>query len=288
MKKKNIIILIIVLLIAVIGVLLAIFVPSILKNSEINKGTNNSGNQIDKLDYDLDKANELLDYYGFNIRFGCTTIAQYSYNDTFKALVALEKVDSSYFKEEECSNLFSEEKLEKANTPDQRYRGETGVCFSNNTKSTTNIVSYSDVNKVYKKLYGEDMPKKSINSLKISNQYYIFYDYLAEKDAFVQMNCSGCGGSCYSQHIRKIKDATIEGNTLTINFYDYETGYYELNDNKFNLVTSNIDTTFECDSQDACIQKVENDYLDKLDLFEAVFEKNGDSFIFKSFTKKLS
>lgn len=281
-KKKNMIIIIVVSIIVVLGILAAIFVPSMIKKQE------ESGKEEDTVetDYDLDKAKSLLAKFGFDERFGCQTIAQNSYDENFKMLWALKKVDASMLKEANCSDLFSEDKLEGVDTSEPKYKGEVGVCFSN---SKTNTISYKDANAVYKKLYGEEMPKKSISGLKINSMFYEFYDYNSNKDLFISMSCNGCGGACMSNNLREIKSATLKGNTLVIDFYDFESGYIDAeSSHNYNLKTSKVDTMIECSSNSECINKIKSEHLNDLDLYEAVFEKKNDEFIFKSFIKKLS
>lgn len=235
-----------------------------------------------EVDFDLKKAELLLEEFGLNRRKGCKTIVQNEYNDTFKAIVALEKVAKDKILEEKCSNLFSKAALETY--PEPLYKGETGVCSRDNFAKT---ITYSDANEIYKKMFGEDMPAESVNAILMNSLDYTFYDFLPNKDLFVKMECNGCGGTCHSKHIREIKSAKQKGNEVVITFYDYETAGTIVTDGVFNFSTDTLSTNINCIDENECISIIKKDYLEYLDEYQVKFKIINNQYIFDSLNKSI-
>lgn len=236
---------------------------------------------IEAVDFDIGEAEQLLETFGFNKRFGCITIAQKKYTDTYKAIMALNNVDTSLIHEEKCSNLYNNSLLVDKDLESERYELNNGSC-----KDNAKVISYDDANLVYKKMYGREMPKTSIDSREIDYLFHESYDYNSDKDAFVLLECYNCLGSCYSLHIREIISATTKKDILRIDFYDYESGLFELNDDHYNLVTSNHSKIFTCTYNEECMDIIKRDYMDYLDIYEAIFQYKDDHYIFRKFIKK--
>ena len=123
------------------------------------------------------------------------------------------------------------------------YVGEYGVCTNG---ENTYVISYEDANKVYKEMYGTEMPKKGFTTVNFGGQFYHFYDYIEELDSFVALKCGACGGSCGEPEDKsyELKTATLTGNELVI-VVNYDNSEYEI-----------------------------------------LFTKNNNNYIFKSFGKK--
>ena len=211
---------------------------------------------IEAVNFDIAEADKILEEFGFNKRFGCTTIVQKKYSNTYKAIIALNNVDSSKVKEEECSKLYDEDLLVDKDTPNARYELENGVCMG-----TTKTISYNDVNAVYKRMYGSDLPRLPIDSKEVDYLLHESYDYVRDEDVFVALECYNCEGACYSHHIREIKSATIKKDILRIDFYDYESGLFELNDDQYDLVTSKHRKLFKCTYNEECMDIIKRDYI---------------------------
>lgn len=237
-------------------------------------------NLKEEKEYDLKKAELLLEEFGFNRRVGCKTVLQTEYNDNFKGIVVLEKLLKEKSITQKCSDLFTEDSL--VETPEPMYKSSLGVCYKNNSIQT---IKYEDANKVYKKMYGEDMPTLHVNGLKNNGQDYILFEYLKDKNIFANLSFYGVGGSCMSSHIRVLKSATQKGNIIKINVYDYESGYTEITNNLFNFTTDKFSTEINCSTYDECKDIIKDKYAQYLDEYEITFELNDNQYIFKTVNK---
>ena len=274
MNYKNIII---------IFVVSCVIIITLFWNNIFGEGIYYDNPNIEAIPYDLESANNLLEQFGINKRFGCTTIVHRTYSDTYKAYVAIQNVDSSKKREVSCSELYSKDDLVDIHTENERYQGKVGVCYSN---SNTTIISYDDVAEVYQKMFGKDLPRLSIDTTTIHTLLQDSYDYLRDKDIFVSVQCHDCVGACYSHHIRELKSAYVKKDILRIDFYDYESGLFELNDNHYILETSKFKKSFTCTYNDECIEIIKNNYMDQLDVYEAIFQKVDDHYVFKKIMMK--
>lgn len=284
MKKKNNKIIFIIC--SVITILAAAIIGFIIGNEmllkENNKTSNIKDEQVEEKNMPLDEANKILEKFGLNKNFGCQTIVDSNYNDTFKALVAIDNLDETLIKEEDCSNYYNE-KIESYIPNTTIFKGNIGQC-----RNKTKVIDYNEINKVYKKLYDEEMPKNSINAMNLGNLYYDLYYYDAEKNIFIEEQPSGVGGTCASSHIREIKDAKIIDDTLKINFYDFQTQYYNEITKSYYLKTNGIIKNITCSSQEECVNIIKTEYMDKLPEYQVTFElKNGD-YVFKNLIRVLS
>ena len=281
--KKNIVIIVL----SVVALLLAGTVGYLIVEKETNDNLD-KGSIIETKDYDLGKAEEILEYFGFNDNLGGSKIYNHIYNDTFKKIKALEKVDSSKIKMVNCSDLYNEE------YGTSYYKGEYGVCKKD---AQVESISYEIVNEIHKQMYGVDMKKEGLAT---PNQesgifgvlYYNFYDYNEELNSFVKLEGLGLGGATGPYYnVNKIKSAKTIGNELIIEVY-YLSGYPNYNnytnEYTYNLVTSKIAKTLDVNSIEEFETTVLNNYLDKLDVYEVVFELKDNDYVFKKLSKKLS
>ena len=277
-KNKNLTTLCIILGLIIV-LLLGYIVGTSVNNQNKEPNKTNKNETVEK-EFDIKKAKVLLEEFGFNRRKGCKTIVQNEYNDTYKAIVALEKVAKDKIIEENCTDLFSITKLEA--NPEPLFKGDTGVCMKDAKAKT---ITYNDVNEIYKKMYGEDISPENINALSINSQDYALYDFLEGRDLFVKLDCYGCGGTCYSKHIREIKSATQNDNIVTITIYDYESDGVTVEDGIFKFSTEKISENIECQTDNQCINIIKKDYLEYLNQYEIKFEIIDNQFIFKSLNK---
>ena len=290
----------VIVLVLVIGLLVfKLTRDTVSTNKDKNTTSDNNTQVIDKVegakDFDLKEAEQLLDKFGFNENFGCgANIYDRYYSESFKQIVAIKKVSDSVKTNKKCSEIYTETREGEIGT----YKGQNGVCYED--KGAT-LIPYEEANKIYKELYGEEIPKKGFNSANLG-LYYIMYDYNESLNSFVQLECGGCGGACSNQiNINKVKSAYIVDENLVINVYHYNGGidsnvkhvYVYTSKGYLNLEAAKIviDNIYgsEVDSAIAAAKKeIEEKYLDELDVYEVVFTKKDGNYIFKSLTKKLS
>ena len=245
----------------------------------VNEKEEENSNSVDEeKDFDLIKAEELLDKFGFNENLGCgRTIYEESYDEKFKQAIVLKKVSDSVKTKKKCSEMYSQE------YDSYSYKGEYGACYKD--KEAT-IIPYDEANKIYKGMYGEDIPKKGFN------RYYDFYDYNESLNSFVELDCAGgCGGSCAGPaylKINKIESAKENDDSVIIRVR-YQRPTINVTDSGIYTVAI-LYSQIKLDSTDleSAKKEVETKYLDKLDLYEIVFTKKDGNYIFKSLTKKLN
>ena len=292
-KKKSIIMAIVAIILILVGGIFAYtnsFNKRKIKNDSAIKdevSIEDDEQKNESKDFDIAKAEELLDYFGFNEEFGCASrIYNSTYTDSYKKVQALKKVEKSKSKEIDCSDIYSEELLENR-MEYAVYKGKYGVCRKG---TKTEVIPYADVNKIYKEMYGTEIEKDGFETTDVAGGYYNMYDYDKTLDSFVKLDCDGCGGACGPDNysISKIKSAKLAENDLTIEVY-YLYGhpsYSESGDEKYILKTSKFEKTLEVNNQEEFKKEVLNKYLDKLDVYEVKFEKKENNYIFKSMSKQ--
>lgn len=279
MRKRNKTLTIICLILVLIIILLIGYILLMKTNYEKENETKNETETSEKA-FDLKKAETLLEEFGFNRRKGCETVIQGEYNDTFKSMVVLEKVAEEHIFEEDCATLLGSANY--VETPEALYKGSIGVCKKGSKVKT---ISYSDANQIYKKMYGEDMPIDHVSGITLNSQDYELYEFIENRDIFAKLEYYGVGGTCASQHIREIKEATQEENTVKITIYDFETGSYELDNGLYHFSTDKLTTNIECSNKEECINTIKTKYLQFLNEYEITFEIVDHQYIFKSVNK---
>jgi len=302
MKKKSFIVIVILLIAIILGLCAYIAYD---KNLFGIKGEKKESNTVEKKDdkttkgasedFDLEQAEQLLTKFGFNEEIGCFSSKIYDsyYSDDYKQIVALnnafEREDLKTQKK--CSEVYSQDKY---NNESKSYKSDYGVCTD---EHGTSIISYEDVNKIYKEMYGLDMPKKGVNSTSVSGLYYKFYDYIESLDSFAIIECGGCGGGCGTNgneffDINKLKSAYTKGDSLIIEVYhdilEFKTAVDRDGEYKYVSTTKNWNIKLSSKNVDDAKQEIEEKHLDKLDVYEVEFSKKDGNYIFKSLTKKLS
>ena len=228
------------------------------------------------------KEYKLLKEFGFYENIGCgKNIYSQTYSNEFKALMALKKVESDKIKTVSCNDIFSDSNLDSENT---FYRGESGICIKD---KDTKVISYKDANGVYKKLYGIDLAKESVDSTKVSGMYYSFYDYVSNIDSYVSMFCNGCGGSCAPYYlINKIKSSEEVDGLLRIDVYYLHGFIMDNTPGAYKIKTDNGDKVFNVSSSKELFNELQDNYNKYADIYEVLFKKNGNDYIFVGFNKK--
>ena len=257
------------------------------KNIE-NEITNNNDTTQNEIKEDLlTQAEQLLDKFGFNEDIGCGyNIYDRFYYDSFKKAIVLKKVSDSVKKQKKCSEIYSE----VLDYNPLAYKGKNGVC---SIDKETNVIPYDEVNKIYKEMYGEDISKEGFATANHLSLFYSFYDYNQSLNSFVQLECGGCGGACGADAftVKKIKNAYTKGDLLIVEVYYnalvLRTTY--LSDGEHKSVSTLKDHIILSSKNIIDAKKeIEEQHLDKLDVYEVVFTKKDENYIFKSLAKKLS
>lgn len=248
-------------------------------NDEITN-TDSNVQETEVKDYDIAKAEELLEKFGFKdgIDYCGFRIYNSKYDEDYMKQQALKNVSQDKIKKMNCSEIYEQSDLNKGVTG--YYKGENGHCPQN---GTVDVISYDSVNEIYKKMYGTNMGKTGFQ----------FYDYNDTLNSFVKLECGACGGACGpSYYVEKIKSAKQIGNELIIEVY-YSNGHFyfkspESDELVYDLDTKKIHTRLDVNSIEEFKKEVLNKYLDKLDVYEIVFEKNDNDYVFKKLSMKLS
>lgn len=146
-------------------------------------------------------------------------------------------------------------------------------------------ITYNDANAMYKKMYNEDLPTLHVNGLRNNSQDYVLYEYLNDRDIFVKLDFYGAGGTCSSTNIRKVKKAIQEDNLIKIYVLDYESGYFELDDNIYHFQTNRLAVDIECNNEKECMNIIKSNYINFLDEYEIVFKVVNNQITFKEVNK---
>lgn len=208
-KNNNSLIVILVLIIIILSLVL-IFTGSY-KNL-FKKEDNNQPKENESQNYSISEADKLLNYFGFNDDLGCNfAIYEYGYSDDFKRLQALKKVDSSKIKHIDSSEITKDIEQDQFGN----YRLKYGAV-KKETKSLE-MISYADVNAIYKEMYGKDMDKEG---LFFNMVFGSIYDYDDNLNSFIHTECTGCGGACSKEYyIKQTKSAKLINDKLIIEVY---------------------------------------------------------------------
>lgn len=285
------------LVVLILCVVIILVLSGLLILKTLNKETSGDNNdeitnidsneqETEVKDYDIAKAEELLEKFGFNGGLGTCGfgVYNYGYDDEYMKYQALKKVSQDKIQKINCSEIYVQSDLNK-DAPGY-YKGENGHCPQN---ETADVISYDSVNEIYKKMYGTNIEKEGLNGSNVMS----FYDYNDSLNSFVKLECVGCGGACANAYrVEKIKSAKQIGNELIIEVY-YSNGIFsyitpESNELLYVLDTTKFHTRLDVNSIEEFEKEVLNKYLDKLDVYEIVFEKNNNDYVFKKLSMKLS
>lgn len=184
--KKNIIITVLVLILIVV---LEVVISS--KTNEKEK------------DFDTKEAKVLVNQYFTDEYIPTSNVFNDGMNDRYKIGLSLFYYEKD-LTEYDCNELYPESE-----------RDDEGIVVGNGTFCDGKVkgISYNDLNKSYKKLFGNssDLEKKTVG----------VYNYIKDKDTFVILSCR-CGGATQTRYLRDVKEATIKGNTLKVKVYYFE------------------------------------------------------------------
>lgn len=302
-KNKGLIIIIILCVLVILGLIGFICYDKGVfgkKESSVNNTGNIGASENDVAqegtkDFDINEADQILDEFGFKTDIRCgSNIYESFYSEPFKDSIVLKKVSDSVKTKKKCSELYTQESKYNPNT----YQGEYGVCYKDKEAA---IIPYDEANKIYTDMYGTDMPKKGFNTSNVSGMYYNFYDFNETLNSFVELECGACGGSCGNAlTINKIKSAYTIGDNLVIDVYYFYTtklntgvtasseGGYKEEEYKLLSTTKNAGIRLESKDLESAKKEIEEKYLDELDVYEVVFTKKDNDYIFKSVSKKVS
>ncbi len=150
--------------------------------------------------------------------------------------------------------------------------------------NVANYISADDVLNSAKEVFGDDVSLTNQRITKYINGY-CGYDYNEEKNRYEPFE--GCGGITNKYFYRKLLNAKEQGNQIILqeqSFYVYENlGTDEI------YIYDNYDQDKMLDfvqSKDTAISGVnENDYIDKGSIYEYIFQKENDRYIFKEIKK---
>ena len=189
--KKNIIITVLVLiLIVLLEVLIA-----------------NKPKEEKEKDFDTKEATALVDKYFTDNYIVSGNVFKDGMTDRYKFGLAINNLDKE-LTEYDCGELYPESETD--------YEG---IVVGNGTYCDGKVkgISYDDLDKSYKKLFGNDS--------KLKKESVGIYGYVESKDIFVGLSCR-CGGEGFTKYSYKVKDSKVKGNKLVVNVYYYE---YEIN-----------------------------------------------------------
>ena len=184
--KKNIIITVLVIILIV---LLEVLISN--KTQEKEK------------EFDTKEATVLVDKYFTDNYIVSGNVFKDGMIDRYKIGLSINNLDKE-LTEYECSELYPENE-----------KDEEGIVVGNGTYCDSKVkgISYDDLNKSYKKLFGNDS--------KLAKESVGVYGYIEDKDIFVVLSCR-CGGIGFTKYLYEVKDAKVKGNKLIVNVYYYE------------------------------------------------------------------
>ena len=249
-----------------------------------NKDQNNNEDE-NKEENEIATAEKLLEYFGFNEDIDCFSEKKYSssYDEIFKLSQAIRNVEPSKVKTMKCSNIYSDDQFDLMGY----YESEYGRCYK---EKETTVVTYEDVNEVYKKMYGTDVKKQGVkqNSCELASHPY---DYNHSLNSFVELSGSGCGGICSANYVlvNKIKSVKSFEDSLLIEVYyfntscDYDSEHKQIS---CKVQTPKINQLITANDRESVEKEILSKYLDKLDVYEVQFQLKGNDYIFKNVIKK--
>lgn len=283
MKNKFLVVLCCLLFTALVVVGVIFVYPSLAGNKGSSKGDNGKDEKdtAEPIAFTVEDGEALLKEFGFDLNVTCSAnILDYEYSDTFKSIVAIYRAMNDSGVEKECSEVFDESQK----VDDRSYRQDNYCWISEKTK----VVDYDIVNSIYKKLYGSDIPKKSVSGTDVAGMFYYFYDYIESSNSFARTSGMGLGGSCgRAIKVFKVVSTDSTEDTVMIQVANYYLNNYELeNGQQLHLVTSHTDEMIGCGSNEECQEKISNEYLDKLDQYVITFNLVDGNYILNSITKK--
>ena len=279
-SNKGLICLVVILFLAVLGLGGYILYDKDMFHLKKNDVTESTKTKETEVDYDLDKADELLGKYGLSgkdkQKISWIKAYQKGYPDDYKRWIVLDSIDTSGLDKIYCSDWYSDDQNDS-----NRCRTDVGVI---DKTEEVPVIPYDKANEVYKNMYGEMMAKRSFS---ISDGFFAAYSYNQYHNSFIKSECGGCGGTRGPQtRVFKIKNAKISGNKLTVQVYAQVTNADYAYGNDAEKITYRLgDIVLEAKTEEDATKEVIEKYLDKVDLYEVKFEKNKEDYMLKSLVK---
>ena len=215
--------------------------------------------------YDLIKARELVDKYYYKNYF--TGDMFDGLTDKYKFWLAYSKLDSKEKQQLSCDSLYQSTSFSKDingyKIDNSRY------CDGN-----VNVVTYSDINRAYKELFGSD---ESIKKQDVSQ-----FNYISNRDIFVELGCR-CDESFSIVNVFGIPKAKKNKDELVITVQ-----YSLLNKVDKDNYYSKLDNTKYL-SEDVFSEGFEKKYIDKnkniINVYELTYKKDNGEYVLKTLVK---
>lgn len=229
-----------------------------------------------EMDFDLDKANQLLENIDYNSFFDMPEDISI---DLLKLQVAFDKAKSQ---SATCDSIYAN--LAGVKKEEWGYEIDLdNVDFDtqNLCQYSTKVTTFKDVEETYKKLFGKTtlLTKKDIGGYSYCDGNY---DYIESLDSFVLLNHNPDGCFSTNKEVNVIKSAKAKDNQLTIEVYRT---ILEWNGHGgYEATLGNEKVTFEQ-------SKVEEESFEKgffeqysqyMSDYKFVFELEDDNYIFKT------
>ncbi len=218
------------------------------------------------VDYDLDKAKELVDKYYYN--WGGIDVTFNNMDENDKMIVAYRKLTKSDFKNANCGFLYA--------NSDKIINQDAGGYYMNvmNNEHVCNeyseTVEYETINSIYNELFVGDMPKKAFGA------GFEAIDFIESENKFVTLDFYGGGDWPENIPMYDVLSAKlINDNELIV-----EVGYTLFMIDAINNVYSpDFDKNIKYNSVD----DVEEDFFrknaDKVKVLKFNFVKENDKFV---------
>ena len=249
--KKNIIITVLAVLLLGLGVYV---VTDKVLNKEV-KQENKKEEVVEKIEnFDKEEAKTIVEKYLHGL-FAKTIEKEIKdgLSEDYRLFLAITYAEKSNF-DYKCKEAFPNSTLDEYGFYNINEGNFAGACSENRNPDEYSGATYEEVNKSYKKLFGneKDAPKKN-TSFGLDR-----YGYSEKYDAYIKLDCR-CGGSYFPDRYLDITNATIQCNRLEVTFkyavmeYTYENSNYKVCinnscktvDNVNSFITSGIEEFYE-------------------------------------------
>ncbi len=254
-----------------------------------SKNKENKTNKKDekKIEISKEKLDELLDNSYYYTIMG-EDIVEYGLEEDSKFALVVDKLgkDESKLKSIEISDLYGKDKNVVVETSEDEKVYVLNVEFDEEEYPIYDIsyYSYEDVNTVYKSIFNEEAPKKSISGV-------VKYYYCSAIDGYIEPPL-GKGALFVPEPIHVMKDYSVKDNQLTINVYHatYDFDILDAENEKI-VITMNKDNSikYTVTGFENVYKTITDDMLknhkDKLDVVEFIYTIDGDNYYLKEIKK---
>ena len=291
---KGVVVFIILLILIIIGLCgyicyeKGVFDKFIKTNDEEEKASKSDKEK----DFDTTKAKELVDKYYVEMLWDNIFTSETGIDGMAKDVIAVNNMVNSKKKLASCYHFYENNPSAQKDTANSyavtlksdvfsiKYGG--GGCDN----GSADYYEYNDLNSTYKYLFGKnnDMPKSDFSL------YGRVFDYIEDKDVFVQLDCrcGGAQGPHYKNHF--VQSAKVKGDDLTINIgYVYMKPSDDNGDDPMLSATIGGEQVSYKSSEtlkDTFEKEFTDKYLDKLDTYTFTFKYEDDHYVFVEMAKK--